>query len=121
MAEIKFYPPAGKDTVTVGLTSGHMAVVNEEGTVLDKLFHAEAIAQGCRLTNDDDDGAQDETFDRAGRIREVMEDLLDSNNPDAFTANGLPQTDVLSKACGFRVTSSERDAVWAEVSADMDK
>ena len=120
MAEIKFYPPAGKESVTVGLTSGHMAVVNAEGTALDKLFHAEAIAQGCRLTNDEDD-AQDETFDRAGRIREVMEDLLDSNNEDAFTANGLPQTDVLSKACGFRVTSSERDAIWAEVSADMDK
>ena len=120
MAEIKFYQPAGKESVTVGLTSGHMAVVNEEGTVLDKMFHAEAIAQGCRLTNDDD-AAKDETFDRAGRIREVIEDLLDSNNPDAFTANGLPQTDVLSKLCGFRVTSSERDAAWAEVSADMDK
>ena len=120
MAEIKFYPPSGKESVTVGLTSGHMAVVNAEGTVLDKLFHAEAIAQGCRLTNEDD-AVQDEAFDRTARIREVIEDLLDSNNPDAFTANGLPQTDVLSKACGFRVTSSERDAVWAEVSADMDK
>ena len=46
MAEIKFYPPSGKESVTVGLTSGHMAVVNAEGTVLDKLFHAEAIAHG---------------------------------------------------------------------------
>ena len=97
MAEIKFYPPSGKESVTVGLTSGHMAVVNAEGTVLDKLFHAEAIAQGCRLTNDDD-AAKDETFDRTARIREVIDDLLDSNNPDAFTANGLPQTDEIGRA-----------------------
>ena len=120
MSQVKFYPPAGKVFVTVGLTSGHMAVVNEEGTELHKMFHAEAIAQGCRLTKDDEE-QQDETFDRAGRIRDAIEDMLDSNDETAFTANGLPKTDVLSKICGFNVTSSERDAAWAEVSADLDK
>lgn len=119
MSEVKFYPPKGKETVTVGLISGHMAVVNAEGTILNKMFHAEAIAQGCRLSNDDDEG-DDETFDRAAQIRGAIEDLLDSDNAEAFTANGLPQTDALSKACGFRVSSSERDAAWAEVSKTMD-
>lgn len=120
MSKVKFYPPQGKESVTVGLTSGHMAVVEHSGTVLHKMFHAEAIAQGCRLSQDDDEEV-DTGFDRAATIKEAIEDLLDSNNPDAFTADGRPQTDALSKACGFRVSSSERDVAWAEVSEAMDK
>jgi hypothetical protein len=104
--------------ISVALTSGHMALVTQEGVELDQIFHREAVALGCIP---DGIAAPIKTnnakgFDRAVVIGEAMQDAIDEKNPKDFKANGTPDMGSLSKRVGFAVNRDEVDAIWAEVS-----
>jgi hypothetical protein len=116
---MKFYAP-GLDPVMIALTSGHTTVVDPEGTEMEPRFHKEALAQGCRPEGAAADEGFDRTqvFDRKKVIKAAIETLLDSNEPDAFTGDGVPALRKVTEAAGFAVSREERDAVWAEVSAE---
>ena len=46
--------------------------------------------------------------------------LLDPDKEGHFTGNGLPNANVLSDMVGRKVTSAERDEVWAEYQKGQD-
>ncbi len=122
---MKFYPPNGEKSLTVGLTSGHMAVIPAEGIELEGRFHKEAISRGAlteSMRNDvlAQDPAADEvgSFNRKDAIAKAMNIMLAVADKDEFTNDGKPDTRALSKRCGFTVTRDERDEVWEEVAED---
>lgn len=119
---MKFRSPT-PEPVSVGLTSGHTAVVPPEGVELDEMFHREAIAKGCLPGTMSDVVAtiQKPAFDRALVIGEALDAMIVSANPEDFTAAGKPDLNRLAAKVGFKVTRDEADAVWAEVSKDAAK
>jgi len=60
---------------------------------------------------------------RAEAITAAMRDIHDTDpehtNPALWTNNGAPECGALSNAAGFPVSASERDALWADVSAAL--
>lgn len=110
---MKFYPPKGKETEHIGLTTGHAVLIEKNGTDIDTRFHREAIARGCRphgiaeVEEDEDAG-----FDRKEHLVSAIAGMVEQAEPTFFTADGKPQLRTLSERAGFSVTASERDAAW---------
>ena len=106
------------DSVSVALTTGHMAVVTPEGVDLDPVFHREAIALGCipEGTSNTASVLEAKAFDRALVIGEALQAAMQAGKPDDFKADGTPDLNALAKRVGFKVSREEADTVWAEVS-----
>lgn len=115
---MKFFPP-GDEAIQIGLTSGHMAVVEPQGSELHPAFHKEAIALGCmpegigRAPQEPEQG-----FNKMAAIIEGVQRMIDSGNEADFTGDGKPKTDALSKLVGFTVSRDERDTAWDTVVSD---
>jgi hypothetical protein len=58
--------------------------------------------------------AGDDEATRATQIIDAI-DQLDKDNKDHFTATGKPNTLALSQICGFPVSATERDELWASL------
>jgi len=54
--------------------------------------------------------------ERMGLITLAMEDMVQANIRDEFTANGQPHLRALKKRLGWTVTDAERDSAWATLS-----
>ena len=116
---MKFFSPTS-NAISVGLTSGHMAVVTAQGTELDDMFHREAISLGC-VPDSESGRAKPEAgkpFNRAAVISEALEAMMDGSDEGDFKADGTPNLRVLTAKCGFQVSREESDAIWLEVSTD---
>jgi len=49
---------------------------------------------------------------RRERIYEAVKMLVELNDPNEFTAGGIPKTSSVSKVAGFTVDASERSTAW---------
>ncbi len=115
---MKFKAPEN-ESVSIGLTSGHSIVVTPEGSDVPARFRKEALARGCVPVGMDitpDLPNLNEPDARKRQIIEGIEKMLDSDDEDAFTGAGAPDVRKLSAIVGFRVSTEERDAAWAELS-----
>lgn len=115
---MKLYAPT-EESVSIGLTSGHMLVVERAGTDVPPMFRREAIARGC-LTSPDEviDPDQDPDFDRKKVIADAIRSMLDGDNEGDFKNDGTPNLNALQKRVGFSVQREEADAVFKEVSEE---
>lgn len=49
---------------------------------------------------------------RDEQIYQAIKQLIGSNNPDDFTAGGIPSKKAIEKITGFEVNVAERNAAW---------
>ena len=115
---MKLYAPT-EEAVSIGLTSGHMLVIERAGTEVPPMFRREAISRGC-LTSQDEivDPAQDPQFDRNKVIGDAIREMLDGDNEGDFKNDGTPNLNALQKRVGFSVQREEADAIFKEVSEE---
>lgn len=116
---MKFKAP-GNAPISLGLTSGHMAIVEPTGTDLQPMFHAVAIARGC-IPEGVEIPKEEPTapnFDRAKVIADAMRKMLESTDDGMFTAQGKPDKRKLDGVCGFQTSREEVDAIWSAVKAE---
>jgi hypothetical protein len=55
-----------------------------------------------------------EETDTAGDLIIIMEQLIEDGDPKNFKADGSPKANVVNKAAGRTVSTSEREAAWQE-------
>lgn len=55
-----------------------------------------------------------EKTDTAGDLIIIMEQLIEDGDPKNFKADGSPKANVVNKAAGRTVSTSEREAAWQE-------
>lgn len=120
---MKFRSPTD-EPIHVSLTTGHTALVTQEGVELDPMFHREAIAKGAipgSLTPEQalmlDAKPEAPQFDRAEHIAKVLKAMLDGDNEGDFNKDGKPDLRAVNAKLGFQASRSEVDAVWEKVSA----
>lgn len=115
---MKFLPPENQP-VQIALTSGHIAIVEPEGTDIPKIFHKQAIALGCLPEGVEREASADaKPFDKSSAIIEAMYAMVDDADESEFTGDGKPDVRALSKRVGFTVTRDERDVAWEAVGDD---
>lgn len=110
----RFRSPHDKP-ISLGLTTGHMAVVGIDWTELEPRFRKLAVAEGCEVEGVDapkDDSTPQPTKDEL--ILAAMRKMLDSTDPTAFTKDGKPDLEKLSGVAGFNVSATERNRVWTK-------
>ncbi|AVQ81655.1 hypothetical protein [Variovorax sp. PMC12] len=115
---MKLYAPTD-EAVSIGLTSGHMLVIERAGTEVPLMFRREAISRGC-LTSPDEivDDEQKPEFDRKKVIADAIRAMLDGDNEGDFKNDGTPDLRALQKRVGFQVQRDEADAIFKEVSEE---
>lgn len=115
---MKLYAPT-EEAVSIGLTSGHMLVIERAGTEVPPMFRREAISRGC-LTSPDEivDAVQEPGFDREKVIADAIRAMLDGDNEGDFKNDGTPNLNALQKRVGFQVQRDEADKIFAAVSAE---
>jgi len=115
---MKLYAPT-EEAVSIGLTSGHMLVIERAGTEVPPMFRREAIARGC-LTSADEVVETDEevNFDRKKVIGDAIRLMLDGDNEGDFKNDGTPNLNALQKRVGFAVQREEADAIFTEISQE---
>lgn len=115
---MKLHSPTA-EPVQIALTSGHTSVVTAEGVDLPQMFHMEAIARGCLPEGVSRDQTEEaKSFERKKHIAAAMEAMADGNSPEDFTKDGKPDLNRLSARVGFKVTRSEADFIWEEITKD---
>jgi hypothetical protein len=77
-----------------------------ENTAMDHVDHA-AIRQIERIAVRNKD------------IMDVMRNIYESNDLDALAPNGRPKINLITERLGYRVTNSERDALWYKLQEDL--
>ncbi len=116
MSKPMIFVPPGNEAVQIGLTSGHTAVVEPEGTELSPIYHAQAIALGCMPKGIEPYQAPKNTEPtRADLIRGALLQMLDSSDDGLFTETGRPVLKMVSKFAGFGCSREEVDAIWNEI------
>lgn len=115
---MKLYAPTD-EAVSIGLTSGHMLLIERAGTEVPPMFRREAISRGC-LTSPDEvvDEEQTSEFDRKKVIADAIRLMLDGDNEGDFKNDGTPDLRALQKRVGFQVQRDEADAIFKEVSEE---
>lgn len=93
---------------------GHTHVVGPEFSEVPSRFRAMALTAGCRFEGQKDDEVDlAEIADtQAAQILTAVEKLVATGNTEDFTTGGKVSATALSKACGFTVTSAQRDVAW---------
>lgn len=118
--KMKFYAP-GDESIHIGLTSGHTALVDPKaepnGTELEQHFHREAIARGCIPAGivERAIAAREKPFDRMESITRNLEAMVDGDDPDDFLPNGNPNKAALDKRLGFTCERTEMEAAWQAI------
>lgn len=124
---MKFRSPT-ETPIHVALTTGHTAVIPQEGVELAPMFHREAISRGAipgSLTNEEAlllsgnsaasmlaANTPPQGFDRNAEIRKAIEAMLAGSNEGDFNSDGKPNLGSVNKLIGFQASRSEVDAVW---------
>lgn len=120
---MKFFSPTSQP-LSVGLTSGHMAVVAPapEGSTLDPMFHREAVARGAipesMLTLSGGNvaaAAAESAQQRQQAVRDAITAMLDGGEEGDFNDDGKPNLTKLNAKVGFKVPREEADAIFAEL------
>ncbi len=100
--------------VTVRTTKGH--VVSLEAGVPKTLpdeISDELMLAGCIPVGEDrevEDPAPE--FDRGEAIRTAIEQIVEADDDDAFTGDGVPRVNVVSSFAGVKVSKDEVIAAW---------
>lgn len=82
----------------------------EQGTVQDTL-----IAAAKRRRPGEMDNSPLGDIDRQKAIAEAFEQVVQTNDPNDFTAAGIPKVQVISQMVGFHVDSSEIKNIWRRI------
>lgn len=114
---VKLYSPTA-EPLSIGLTSGHMLVIERAGTEVPPPFRREAIARGALTSPDEVIEAPEKEFDRSEVIEQAIMAMLDGDNPGDFKADGTPNLNQLTKRAGFTVQREEAAAAFAKVTAE---
>lgn len=117
---LKFSSPTD-EPVFVALTTGHTAVVEPGGTMLDPIFHREAIARGC--VADGIPGREHQGEPTPGRrdlIKTALKAMMEGEDPDDFLGNGMPAKGKLDERLGFKSERHEVDSIFAELNAEAE-
>ncbi|MEK7425736.1 MAG: hypothetical protein AAB131_18075 [Actinomycetota bacterium] len=116
---MKFRSPT-EQPIYMALTSGHTFVVGPESIEVPKLFHRQAVMEGCLPEGMDSLPKEDDTAlaTKQSLIEEAMRKMVAEANTDDFTNDGKPDTRKLSARVGFTVLKEERDAAWEVVGED---
>lgn len=112
--------------ISIVLLSGHSAVVGPEWRDLPELFHHDAVRLGCERTDqapipaktqveagDESLGRDDGSHEAA--YRQALTTMLDRDEEGDFTADALPNTNVVSGLCGFRARKEDVLRVFREM------
>ena len=116
---MKFRSPT-EQPIYMALTSGHTFVVGPDLIEVPKLFHRQAVMEGCipegmdSLPKDDDTPSDT----KHSLIVDAMRKMVEAADANDFTNDGKPDTRKLSARVGFTVLKEERDAAWEEVGND---
>lgn len=118
---MKLYAPT-EEAVSIGLTSGHMLVIERTGTEVPPMFRREAVSRGCLTSQDEilEEDLQPE-FDRKKVIADAIRAMLDGDVEGDFKGDGTPNLNALQKRCGFQVQRGEADLIFVEVSEEAAK
>lgn len=121
---MKFRSPT-EEAIHVSLTSGHTAVIPQEGVELDAMFHREAIARGAIPGSLSAEEAlvlgaapAARQFDRAEVIAATIKTMVEAGNEADFNGDGKLKLTVLNKKLGFQASREEVDAVWQKLVAE---
>ena len=114
---MKFQAPTD-EPIHVALTSGHTAIVTQEGTDLDEPFYREAVKRGA-LPVDANAGQalQAQALDRKYAIRDALVAMQRGGDKEDFTKDGKPDLRKLNARVGFPVPREEADLQWSEIAA----
>ncbi len=113
---MKLYAPT-EEAVSIGLTSGHMLVIEHTGTETPMMFRREAISRGCVSSLEELEQVDAEKdFDRKKVIADAIKAMLDGDNEGDFKQDGTPNLKSLQTRVGFQVQREEADAIFKEVS-----
>ncbi|CAN7451887.1 hypothetical protein LJR066_002839 [Acidovorax sp. LjRoot66] len=118
---MKFRSPTAQP-LHVALTTGHTCVVPPEGAEIDQIFHREAISRGAipGSITEDEKPVLATGFDRKALIAGAMNAMLEGANEEDFNKDGKPNLREVNARIGFQASREEVDAVWAEVSKNLD-
>lgn len=109
-----------KNPISFGLPSGHAMVLGPEGEDVPQMFIQAAFAAGAVP-----DDAVAEEFIAAPKptasksdlelIQAAIKTMLERNEPDDFTAAGLPNRNALAKVVGMNVSAKDAAIAWKAV------
>ena len=116
---MKFRSPTDQP-IYMGLTSGHTFVVGPDLIEVPKIFHRQAVAEGCIPEGMDSLPSEDNTPSDTKHtlIVAAVRKMVEAADAADFTNDGKPDTRKLSARVGFTVLKEERDAAWEEVGSD---
>lgn len=107
---MEFRSPNGAD-IRIALLSGHTAIVGAEFRELAPIFHRAAVAAGCERRDQPPPPAEapvlpsteamHRTVTPDAALRGAITTMLEREVKGDFTADSLPNTNVVSKLCGF--------------------
>jgi hypothetical protein len=130
-SEPEFFSEDGTD-IDVHLPDGRKAIVGAIPRTLPKAFWKAAGKAGCIATGMAPRAQrtvpqappEEDVPMRMALIKKAIVKAANSAEDapgfeDAFTRNGLPNLEYLSRECGFSVQTTERDVVWQQVEKEM--
>lgn len=129
----KFYSPDGTP-IRVCLPDGRVARIDAEPRDIHPAFYKAALREGALHTDlpsaerlkEPTVPVGDDQFTRRKAIKDKIVEALNAEEgapryESAFTNTGSPNLDWLSEHVGFKVDRAERDEIWQEVQADLEK
>lgn len=123
-------PDPTSDPIRVALLSGHITTIGNEWRDLPEIFHQEAVRLGAEREDSANlpypkpvevkagPDAQAQVVGEDAHYREAITAMLTRNDPDDFTAAGLPNIKVVSKLCGFNATKEDVLRVFREMKSE---
>lgn len=129
-----FRSPTNKP-IRIALTSGHTATVGPEWRELPVLFHHHAMTSGCERSDNSvvpeltevepGPDAMNRVVDHDTAYRNALTAMIERDEEGDFTRDSLPNTNAVSKLCGFsarkedvlRVFRAMKDEALAEPAA----
>jgi hypothetical protein len=110
---MKFRSPT-ETPVYMALTTGHTFVVGPELVEVPKMFHRQAVMEGCLPEGMDalpsDDGPPSDT--KIDLIVKAIKAMLADPKDGDFNGDGKPDVRKLSARAGFTVLADERNSAW---------
>jgi len=123
-------PEVGSPPIRVPLLSGHVALIGNEWRELPEIFHVEAVRRGAEREDRADipypqavqvqagPDAMSQTVGEDAHYRQAITAMLIRSVDGDFTGDGLPNTNVVSKLCGFRAVKEDVLRVFRAMKAE---
>ncbi len=111
------------EDIRVALTSGAVVlfaagvereVADEVGLIALQMGAKESKGSKASVAEEPAAVEAEEEADTAGDLIAIMEQLIEDGDPKNFKADGSPKANVVNKAAGRTVSTSEREAAWQE-------